>query len=323
MGLCRNRLARAAALSFCLCFLLAGCNRSKKRVIGVIAQGRAHMFWQSIHAGAVAASRETGVEIFWNAPTSETDYAGQLQIMDAMINRRVDAIAVAPIDKKAMVGVVERSTREGIPVVIFDTGVETEAYVARVATDNYAAGRMAAERMGAILNGKGKVLMVACQPGSASTLAREQGFEDVLKEKFPGLQIADKRFGMSDFAKSLAVAENMLTAHPEADGMFASNETGSVGAAQALKGRKSKVKMVGFDSSPTLIDDIKSGIIDSLVVQHPFKIGYESVLAAVDKLNGKPVEKDRQLAARLVDRNNLGDSEVAAQLNPDLKKYLQ
>jgi ribose transport system substrate-binding protein len=309
-------------VALCLVALLAGCQREKRRVIGVIAQGRAHMFWQSVHAGAVAASRETGVEIIWNAPASETDYAGQLQIMDTMINRHVDAIAVSPIDKKAMVGVVERAAREGIPVVIFDTGVDTDAYVARVATDNYGAGRMAAERMGQILGGKGQVLMVACQPGSASTLAREQGFEDALKEKFPGVRIADKRFGMSAFAKSLAVAENMLTAHPDADGIFASNETGSVGAAQALKGRNSKVKMVGFDSSPTLIDDVKTGLIDSLVVQHPFKMGYESVRAALDKLNGKPVEKDRQLAARLVTRDNLNNPDVQAQLNPDLKKFL-
>ncbi len=323
MRLCRNRMAQAVGLVLCLLTVAAGCNRSKKRVIGVIAQGRAHMFWQSIHAGAVAAARETGVDVFWNAPTSETDYAGQLQIMDTMINRRVDAIAISPIDKKAMVSVVERATREGIPVIIFDTGVDTDVYVARVATDNYAAGRLAAERMGAILKGKGKVLMVACQPGSASTLAREKGFEDVLRESFPGIRVADKRFGMSDFAKSLAVAENMLTAHPDADGMFASNETSSVGAAQALKGRKSKVKMVGFDSSPTLIDDIRAGVIDSLVIQHPFKIGYESVRAAVDKLNGKQVEKDRQLAARLLNRENLDDPEMQALVNPDLKKYLE
>jgi ribose transport system substrate-binding protein len=323
MRLCRNRPARAVAAGLCLLAILAGCNRTKKRVIGVIAQGRAHMFWQSIHAGAVAAARETGVEIYWNAPTSETDYAGQLQIMDAMINRRVDAIAISPIDKKSMVGPVDRAAREGIPVIIFDTGVDTDSYVARVATDNYAAGRLAGERMGAILNGKGKVLMVACQPGSASTLAREKGFEDVLSEKFPRIRVADKRYGMSDFAKSLAVAENMLTAQPDAEGMFASNETSSVGAAQALKGRKSKVKMVGFDSSPTLIEDLRTGVIDSLVVQHPFKIGYESVRAAVDKLSGKQVEKDRQLAARLVNRDNLADADVQSLLNPDLKKYLE
>ncbi len=315
---------RRTALAIALLFVLVpGCRRESKRVIGVIAQGRAHLFWQSIHAGAVAAARASGVEILWNAPTSETDYAGQLQIMDNMITRRVSAIAVSPIDKKAMVGPVERAAKEGIPVVIFDTGVETEVFVARVATDNYGAGRLAAERVGQILNGQGKLLMVACQPGSASTLAREQGFEDVVREKFPGLRIVDKRFGMSDFAKSRTVAENMLTAHPDVDCVFASNETGSVGAAQALKGRQSKVKMVGFDWSPTLLDDLRTGLIDSLVVQHPFKIGYESVIAAVRKLNGQPVEKIQNLPPRLVTRENLDAADVQAQLNPDLKKYLE
>ncbi len=299
-----------------------GCRKKSERVIGVIAQGRSHLFWQSIHAGAVAAGRESGVRILWNAPTSETDYAGQLQIMTAMINRRVDAIAVAPIDKKAMVGVVERAMREGIPVIIYDTGVDTELFVARIATDNYAAGRLAGERMGQILGGKGKVLMLACQPGAASTLAREQGFEDVLREKYPGIRIADKRFGMSDFAKSLAVAENMLTAHPDADGMFASNETGSVGAAQALKARQSRTRLVGFDWSPTLLEDLKSGLIDSLVVQDPFRIGYEAVKAAVLKLEGGTPEKIRNLPARLITRENLNDPDVQRQLNPDLKKYL-
>lgn len=302
---------------------LAGCRRQSRRVIGVIAQGRSHLFWQSIHAGAVAAARESGVEIQWNAPTSETDYAGQLQIMNAMINRRVDAIAVAPIDKRAMVGVVERAAREGIPVIIFDTGVDTEAFAARIATDNYAGGRLAGERMGRILKGKGKVLLLACQPGAASTIAREQGFEDVLREKFPDIRIADKRFGMSDFAKSLAVAENMLTAHPDADGMFASNETGSVGAAQALKARQSRTRLVGFDWSPTLLEDLKAGVIDSLVVQDPFRMGHDAVMAAVRLLRGEKPERIQNLPARLITRENLNDPDVQRQLKPDLKKYLE
>ncbi|MEK7404957.1 MAG: substrate-binding domain-containing protein [Acidobacteriota bacterium] len=307
-----------------LCLLAgAGCQREQKRVIGVIAQGRSHLFWQSIHAGAAAAAREAGVEIMWNAPTSETDYAGQLQILNTMINRRLAAIAIAPIDKRAMVGAVERAADQNIPVIIFDTGIDTERFVARVATDNYAAGRLAAERLGQILKGKGTVLMVACQPGAASTIAREQGFEDVMGEKFPGIKITDKRFGMADFAKSLAVAENMLTAHPEADGMFASNETGSVGAAQALKGRQSKTKLVGFDWSPTLLEDLKVGVIDSLVVQDPFRMGHEAVRAALDKLNGRTPVKIQNLAARLITRENLNDPDVRKQLNPDLKKYLE
>ena len=316
-------LALGAALVGAWWLVVSGCGRQSKKVIGLIPQGRSHLFWQSIHAGGVAAARETGVEVAWNAPTSETDYSGQLQVMEAMINRRVDAIAVSPIDKKIMVGVVERAAREGIPVIIYDTAIDTEHYVCRVGTDNYAGGQLAAERMGQILEGKGKVLMVKCMPGSGSTLLREQGFEDTLAKKYPGIRIVDWRFGMSDFAKSLAVAENMLTAHPDADGMFASNETGSVGAAQALRGRQSKVKLVGFDWSPTLLEDLKTGAIDSLVVQHPFKMGYEAVMAAVRKLRGETVPRLHNLPPRLITRENLFDPDVQQQLNPDLKRYLE
>jgi ribose transport system substrate-binding protein len=301
---------------------LWGCNREKKITIAVIPKGRAHLFWQSVHAGAVMASREAGVEILWNGPTSETDYAGQIQIVEAMINRRVDAIALAPIDKKAMVGVVERAAKQDIPVVIFDSGIDTEVFVSQVATDNYAAGRLGAERMGELLQGKGKVVIVAVQPGAASTMAREQGFEDAIKEKFPGIQIVDKRYGMADFAKSLAVAENMLTAYPDLDGLFASNESSAVGAAQALKARKSEVRMVGFDWSPTLLEDLRTGLIDSLVVQHPFQMGAESVRAAVAKLKGQSVVKINNLVPRLVKKEDLDKPDVQAQLNPDLKKSL-
>jgi ribose transport system substrate-binding protein len=301
---------------------LAACNREKKIIIAVIPKGRAHMFWQSVHAGAVAASREHNVEIVWNGPATETDYNGQIQIVEAMMNRRVDAIALAPIDKKAMVGVVERAARQGVPVVIFDSGIDTEQFVSQVATDNYAAGELAAARIGELLGGKGKVVIVAVQPGAASTMAREQGFEDAIAKRFPGIRIADKRYGMADYAKSLAVTENMLTAHPDLDGMFASNESSAVGAAQAVKARKSKVKLVGFDWSPTLLDDLKAGVIDSLVVQNPFQMGFEAVVAAVRNLRGEPVAKINNQPPRLIRREDLDKPDVQAQLNPDLKKYL-
>jgi ribose transport system substrate-binding protein len=299
------------------------CHREQKRVIAVIPKGRAHLFWQSVHAGAAKAGLEKGVSILWNGPATETDYTGQLQIVDAMINRRVDAIALAPIDRRAMVGVVERAASENIPVVIFDSGIDTDRIVSQVATDNYQAGVIAAGRIGKILGGKGAVAMVKVQPGGASTEAREKGFEDAIQRDFPAIRIVDRRYGMADFAKSLEVSENMLTAHPELDGMFASNESSAVGAAQALKGRATRVKLVGFDWSPPLSEALQSGIIDSLVVQDPFRMGYEAVLAAVAKLDGKPVAKLNSLPARLVDKENLNDPVVQAQLNPDLKKYLQ
>jgi ribose transport system substrate-binding protein len=313
----------------CLCLgtlLLAfssGCNRQTKKRIAVIPKGQAHIFWQSVHAGAVAASRELGVEIIWNGPAGETDYTQQLQIVDAMITQHVDAICLAPIDKTSMVSVVERAAKENIPVIIWDSGIDTDNFVSQVATDNYLAGEMAAERIGKILNGKGKVAMVAVMPGAASTMAREQGFEDAIKKNLPGIQIVDKRYGWADRAKSLAVAENMLTAHSELDAMFASNESSAVGAAQALKSRNSKVRLVGFDSSPNLLDDLKSGAIDSLVVQDPFRMGYESVKAAVEKLNGGTPKKINNLAPLVVTKDNMSDPAVDKRLRPDLDKYLK
>jgi ribose transport system substrate-binding protein len=301
--------------------MLPACNRSRKRVIGVVPQGQTHLFWQSIHGGAVAASWDTGVDMLWNAPASEGDYSGQLKVVDAMISRRVNAIALAPADRTALVGVVERAVSNGIPVVVFDTDVDTQVFSARVATDNYGAGAMAAERMASILGGKGEIVIVAVRPGLASTMARESGFEETVR-KHPGIRVLDKRYGMADFAQSLQVAENMLTAYPDLAGMFASNESSTVGAVRAIRARSSKCKLVGFDWSPTLAEGLQTGVIDSLVVQDPFRMGYEAVKAAVQKLNGGTPEKFQDLPPLLVTKENFNDPGVQKQLNPDLKKYL-
>ena len=311
-----------AAISV-LTLLVSGCNREHKRVIAVIPKGNSDIFWQSVHAGAVKAARESNAEVAWDGPATETDYGVQLQKVDAMLSRGVDAIALAPIDRQAMVSVVNRAADRKVPMIIFDSGIDTDRFVAQVATDNYKAGQMGAERIGKILDGKGKVVIVAVKPGAASTEAREKGFEDIVHQKFPGIQILDKRYGMSLVSQSLVVTENMLTAHPDLDGIFASNESTSIGAAQALRSRSRKVKLVGFDWTPTLLDDLQSGLIDSLVIQNPFEMGYQAVLTAVKHLNGQPVTKMVDMAPRLIDRENLKDPEVQVHLHPDLRKYLE
>lgn len=313
-------LPRAIGL---LAILLSGCNREHKKVVAVIPKGNADSFWQSVHAGAVKAARENGVEVVWNGPASETDYALQLQIVDAMINRRVDAIALAPIDRQAMVSVVERAADRQVPMIIFDSGVDTSRFVSQVATNNYKAGQIAAERMGKILDGKGQVVIVGVKPGAASTEAREKGFEDTIQQKFSGIRILDKRFGMAVVAQSMTVAENMMTAHPDLDGIFASNESGTMGSAQALRDRRGRVKLVGFDWSPALLDGLQSGLIDSLVIQDPFRMGYQAVTTAVRHLQGAQVTKIVDLEPRLIDLHNLNDPDVQTQLHPDLKRYLE
>ncbi len=307
----------------CMALLLGGCNRDTRKKIAVIPKGRAHLFWQSVHAGANSAARDADVEIIWNGPATETDFNGQLQIVDAMINQHVDAIALAPIDKTAMVSVVDRATKQGIPVIIFDSPVDTQNFVAQVATDNHHAGELAAERMIQILGGKGEIAIIAVEVGGASTMAREAGFEEAIHKGAPGIKIMDKKYGNADFAQSMAVSENMLTAYPGLSAMFASNESSTVGAARAIKTRKSTVKLVGFDSSPSLLEDLKSGLIDSLIVQDPFRMGHDCIQAAVEKLRGGSPVKIQNLPPRVVTKANMSDPEIQKVLSPDLDKYLK
>ena len=302
--------------------LLSNCNRDHVTTVAMIPKASADIFWQSVHAGAVKSSMDHGVRIVWDGPPNETDIATEMQIVETMINRHVDAIALAPSDKSAFKIVVERAAEAHIPVVIYDSGIDTDNYRTFVATDNYLGGEMGADRLGELLHGKGQIVMVKTVPGGASTTAREDGFRHELNLKFPNIKILDERYGMASIAQSLTVTENMLTAHPDLDGIFASNESGSSGAAQALRARHSKIELVGFDSSPMLLSLMQEGWINSLVIQDPFRMGETAFTQAVNALRGEKTEKKIFLPPHLLDMGNLHDPAIQAQLHPDLKKYL-
>ncbi len=304
--------------------LLTACNRSDQTRIGVVPKAVAHLFWQSVHAGAEAAAREEGVVIEWKGPPTETDFSRQIEIVDSMINARVDGIVLAPTEATSLVTVVERAAREGIPVAIFDSGLNSDEYVSFVATNNYEAGVLAARELGRLLDGRGTVAMVKMVPGSSSTMERERGFEETLAKEFPGIKKVAEQYCMSDRSKALAMTENMLTAHPDLDSVFASAEPATVGAAQAFKSREAagKVKLVGFDSSESIEKDLRDGVIDALVVQDPFGIGYQAVKAVVAKIHGETPPKRIDSPATVVTRENVDEPEIDKLLHPDLAKYL-
>lgn len=313
----------ALAVIFSVAWLASsGCNREHVVTVAVIPKASADIYWQSVHAGAMKSALEHKVKMVWDGPPNETDIATEMQIVETMINRRVDAIALAPSDKSAFKIVVDRAAKANIPIIIYDSGIDTENYRSFVATDNYLGGQLGADRLGKLLNGKGKIVMVKTVPGGASTTAREDGFRHELNQKFPEIKILDERFGMASIAQSLTVTENMLTAHPDLDGIFCSNESGSSGAAQALKGRHSKIKLVGFDFSPMLLSLMEEGWIHSLVIQDPFHMGEVAFTQAVKALRGEKIEKKIFLPPHLLDVDNLHDPSIQAQIHPDLKKYL-
>jgi ribose transport system substrate-binding protein len=304
--------------------LAISCNRQHQTRIAVIPKGTAHLFWQSVHAGAVAAGREFHAEIMWDGPPNETDYSRQLEILDSMLNRHVEGVVVAAADKTILNGSLDRAAREKIPVVVFDSGVDSTNYVSFVATNNFEAGKLGARKLGELLHGKGKAAMIQNAPGSASTMDREGGFKEALAKEFPGIQLVAEQYSMSNRAKAMSAAENILTAHPDLDGIFASSEPSSVGTSQAVKSRglQGKLRFVGFDSSDGLVEDLNAGVIDALVVQDPFKMGFEAVRAVTDKLAGKTPNKQIDLTAVVITKADLDKPEVKALLHPDLEKYL-
>ncbi|MBO0799856.1 MAG: substrate-binding domain-containing protein [Blastocatellia bacterium] len=303
-------------ISLTMITAITACNRSaagrSRKVIAVIPKGVSHSFWLKVKAGADAAGNDLNVDINWKGAASETDIAGQINIVEDAINRRVDGIVLAPSHGDSLVPMVQRAQREGIPVTIFDSGISTDNYLSYVATDNNEGGVVAAKRMGEKLGGKGKVAILGVKKGSVSTDQREEGFEATIKQQFPGIEIVQFLYGEADASKSLQAAEDILTAHPELNGMFASNESSTVGAVAAIRQRDlaGKVVLVGFDATPNLVNNVKEGAIDSLVIQNPFKMGYEGVKTVVEKLNGKEPQKRIDTGVHLLTKDNMETPEI-------------
>jgi len=326
--MCRNLRHRPPsalpmAMAVVVTLGLAGCQGPAAQTIGVVPKGANHIFWQTVHAGAVKAAREHGYQVEWNAPTLEVDASRQIEIVESMVNRRLAGIVLAPVDRKALVSVVERAAREGIPVSIFDSAIDSSQRISYVATNNEEGGRIAARRLGERIGGKGKVAVIGFMPGSASTMEREAGFEDEMRKRFPGVQLLGIRFGMADRARAMSETENLLTAHPDLAGLFADNESSSTGAVQALKSRNARrVALVAFDASDHLVRDCEEGWIDALVVQDPFRMGYESTRAVIQKRRGESVTPVIDSGVRLLLREDLAKPDVRAFLFPDLKEWL-
>lgn len=315
---------RFSAPVLLLALLLTACHATQRKTIAVIPKATSHLFWVSVQAGAMAAGQALNVDVLWNGPPSETDYARQIQIVDSMIARQVDGLAVAAQDRTTLNASLDRAAAAHIPVTVFDSGVDSTNYLTFLATNNYQAGQMAARKLAALLHGKGKIAMLMHAPGSKSTMDREAGFEDSLRTEFPGIRIAARQYSMSDRSKARDATENFLTAQPDLDGLFASAEPGSVGAALALKSRglAGKIRFVAFDASDDLVEDLKDGSIDALVAQDPFRMGYEAVKTLVDKLRGTDPPKVIDLSATVVTKGDLDKPRIKALLFPDVRKFL-
>jgi ribose transport system substrate-binding protein len=297
---------------------LASCQHRTKKLIAVVPKATSHLFFVSVHAGVLAAERDLGVEVLWNGPQDETDYSRQIEIVDSMITRRVDALAISATDRTALVAPVRRAMQAGIPVTVFDSGLDLTGYVTFVATGNYAAGQTAARTLAELIHGQGKVAELMQKPGGNSTGDRERGFDDTMAKEFPAISVVARQYGMGDPAKSRNAAEDILTAHPDLNGLFASAEANSIGAIKAIqaRGRSGKIKLITFDSSDIHLAALKDGTVDVMLVQDAYRIGYEAVHSLVMKLNGETPPKQMDLSVHVIRKQDLGQPDVQALLFP-------
>jgi ribose transport system substrate-binding protein len=319
-------------------FLISGCAgrenaNSGAPTVAVIPKGTTHEFWKSIHAGAIKAQRELeaggfSLDLIWKGPLKEDDREQQVQVVENFIGRQVDGIILAPLDAEALVAPAESAVENGIPVIVIDSDLHSDRYTSFVATDNYAGGGLAADELGRLLEGRGKVIMLRYQIGSASTEAREQGFLDTIARKYPDIQLlsTDQHSGATR-ETAYQASQNLLNRFGrEVDGIFAPNESSSVGMLLALRdiGRAGgDAAFVGFDASTSLVEALKAGDIQGLIVQNPLEMGYRSVLLMARHLEGETVPRRVDSGVSLVTPQNMDRPEIQALLYPPLDDYLE
>jgi len=330
----------AVLVTAAVVFAAIGCRQKAeggaKYRIAVIPKGTTHVFWKSIHAGAIKAEQELkeagiDVEVIWIGPLKEDDRESQIKVVENFITRRVSGIVLAPLDDVALRRPVKDAVNSGIPVVIIDSGLKSDDYTSFVATDNYVGGRKGGERLAKILGGKGKVIMLRYQEGSASTMNREQGFLDVLKEKYPEIEVVSaSQYGGATTESAYQASENLLAPRrtPDGglkiDGIFCPNESTTFSMLLALEdgGLAGKVKYVGFDSSERLVKGLRTGHIQGLVLQDPINMGYLGVKTIVAHLQGQEVDKQIDTGSEVATPENMDDPKMKNLLEPDFKKWL-
>lgn len=293
----------------------------EKISIAVVPMGTSHVYWKAVEAGARQAAKELGIDMAWKGPLKENDRAQQIAIVEQFVSENKSGILIAPLDDTALKRPLDAAMAKKIPVVIIDSALKGEPgtdFVSFIATDNHAGGKMAAEELIRLLDGKGKVVLLRAQEGTASTTAREEGFLEEIR-KHPDIQmLVDNRYAGATAAEAQTTAMNLMDKIRQADGMFCPNEGSAFGALLALRqaGLAGKIKFIGFDTSPPLIEGIKKGEIKALVAQHPKKMAYDGVKILVAKIRGEDVPQKEDSGAELITAENLNTPEVQALLAP-------
>ncbi|QGH36660.1 substrate-binding domain-containing protein [Gracilibacillus salitolerans] len=285
-----------------------------KPYVAIVSKGFQHQFWQAVQRGAEQAAEEFDVEITFEGPENESQVDKQMEMLQAALDKNPDAIGFAALDSQAASPLLEKADESDIPVIAFDSGVDSDIPLTTASTDNYAAAALAAEKMAELIGEQGKVALVVHDQVSVTGVQRRDGFVETIEENYPDIEIVDTQYGGGDHLESTNLAKTMIQAHPDIAGIYGSNEGSAIGVVNAVRelSKEGEVTVVGFDSGKQQIDAINEGIMAGAITQNPEGIGYETVKAAVDALNGEEVPENIDTGFYWYDADNMEDEEIQA-----------
>lgn len=290
-----------------------GGSSSDKPYIAVIAKGFQHQFWQSVKQGAEQAAKDYNVTITFEGPETEAQVDKQVDMVNNALSKNPEALCIAALDSRALANSLRKAKSSNIPVVGFDSGVESDTVVATAATDNIAAAAAAADKMAEAIGGSGKIGIIVHDQTSTTGQERRDGFVNRIKSEYPNITIVDIQYGEGDHLKSAEAAKSIINANPDLVGFYGANEGSAIGVVMAVEelNKVGKIKVVGFDSGKKQMDAIKSGTEEGAITQNPVQIGYKAVEAAAKAAKGESVEKQIDTGYEWYDKTNIDSAEIA------------
>ena len=314
-----RKLAAAVAVS-ALALAVAGCDQSSdsgsggdsdQPYVAIVSKGFQHQFWQAVKQGAEDEAERQGVRITFEGPSAETEVEEQITMLTNVLAKKPDAIGFAALDSQAAAPLLEQAESDGIPVIAFDSGVESDIPVTTAATDNLAAAAEAAKHMSELVGGSGTVAMIVHDQTSLTGQQRRDGFIDWMEANAPDIELLPVQYGEGDQAKSADIAKSIIAANPDIKGIYGSNEGSAIGAVKGVEESGAEgITIVGFDSGQAQIDAITSGVEAGAITQNPVGMGEELVKAAVAAMNGEELPESIDTGFYWYDATTIDDPEI-------------
>lgn len=309
-----RRMMLGAAAALALAGLAPAAQAADQPYIALISKGFQHQFWQAVKAGADKAAKDFNVKVTFEGPESETQVDKQIDMLAAALSRKPSAIGFAALDSQAAIPLLQQATDAKVPVIAFDSGVDSPIPLSTAATDNQAAAALAADKMAALIGNEGKVALVVHDQTSRTGIDRRDGFVNRIKEAYPKIEIVSIQYGDGDQLKSTEIAKSILQANPDLKGIFGSNEGSAIGVVNGVSEAGRKLVVIGYDSGAAQIKAIRDGVMAGAITQNPVGIGYRTVEAAVKALKGETLPPKIDTGFYYYDKSNIDQPEIKAVL---------